>query len=408
MRSLLQIGACAFVFASGAACGIDQRVPVFRVEKGTFVHKVTSAGTLKAKETTKILVPQTVRGRVRVAWLAREGSLVEKGEVLVRFDSKVLEENLEDSIADFEATRFKIERSRAEAGVKIGGHRRDLEVAGLDLEFARRYQKRDREVFTQREIVESKIEEALAEARQVHAQDMTEIQRALSDSELALLGIKSRSAGMNVEEANEGLENLEIRAPHRGVFTLSRNWRGEAPDLGSEMWRGQEVGQMPSLEELEAEVFVLEADAGGLAKGQVARMIVESRPEMTIWARVKGLDARAKPRVSGSPVQYFGVVLQLEKGDTESLKPGQRVVATLFLERMEDVLVVPRQAVFRREEAFWVYIRSKGGFRSSRVQVESSSAGLMVISAGLSDGDVIALIGPDEMAQLRVVDGGST
>ncbi len=60
---------------------------------------------------------------------------------------------------------------------------------------------------------------------------------------------------------------------------------------------------------MEAEVFVLEADAGGLAVGQPAEVvIVEARPERDVHRRRSTTSTTlAKPRIRGVPVQYFGV-----------------------------------------------------------------------------------------------------
>ena len=52
---------------------------------------------------------------------------------------------------------------------------------------------------------------------------------------------------------------------------------------------------------MQAEVYVLEADAGGLLPGQTATVTVESAPGVTCPARIARVDALAKPRILGSP-----------------------------------------------------------------------------------------------------------
>ena len=41
------------------------------------------------------------------------------------------------------------------------------------------------------------------------------------------------------------------------------------------MWRGQPIGEIPDLKSMKAEVFVLEADAAGLAVGEKATLSLE-------------------------------------------------------------------------------------------------------------------------------------
>ena len=367
---------------------------MYGVARGPFVHKVTAEGTLKAKESTKITVPPTVRRRVRLAWVAPEGTLLEEGDLVARFDGREFEINLEEAEADLSGTLQDVTRTRADSDVKLGEHRRDYEVAELELDFAEQFDLTDEFIFSRREIVEDAIDEELAGARRDHAQDMSEIQEELAQTELEILDIEKRKSTIRIDDARTGLSSLEVRAPHRGIFTLSRNWRGETVAVGTEMWRGQEIGEIPALDTMEAEVFVLEADAGGVAAGQTASVVVESNPEVVHAAKVSRMEAVAKPRFRGSPVQYFGVTLEFVGTDTGMMKPGQRVVATLLLEEREEVVVVPRQAVFQEGDVYWVYKRDRGSFSATPVDVGGGSAALVIVESGLEEGDLIALARP--------------
>lgn len=372
---------------------------VFQVERGPFVHKVTAEGNLRAKESTKISVPPTVRRRVRLAWIAREGALLKAGDLVARFDGRDFEQNLEAAGSDLAGTRHDMTRTEAESGVKEGQYHRDYEVADLELGFAERFELTDDTIFSRFEIAEDTIDQELTEVRRTHAGDMSGIQRRLTQTELAILEIEGRKANLKIEEAQAGLGSLEVRAPHRGILTLVRNWRGDSPAVGSEMWRGQEIGELPVLDAMEAEVFVLEADAAGLAEGKTATVVVEAHPETVRQAIVTRVDPIAKPRFPGSPVQYFGVTLSFGSTDAATMKPGQRVVATLGIEEIEETLVVPRQAVFQDGERFWVYRQNRGTYESVQVTVGASSAALMVIASGLEPGDRVALGRPAGAAE---------
>lgn len=394
----LRIGACCRSAVALAAllvgCGSDAGTPVVRVSRGAFVHKVTAEGILKAKETTKITVPPTVRRRVRLAWVASEGTLLQEGDLVARFDGTEFQLNLDEAEAELSGTNQDVTRTRADSDIKIGEHRRDYEVAELELAFAERFELTDEFVYSRNEIVEDAIDEELATARRDHAQDMSSIQESLARTELEILDIEKRKSNIKIDEARTGLSSLEVRAPHRGILTLSKNWRGETVAVGAEMWRGQEIGEIPALDTMEAEVFVLEADAGGIAAGQAASVVVEASPEVSHAAEVVRMEAVAKPRFRDSPVQYFGVTLGFAETDSAAMKPGQRVVATITLEVFADAIVVPRQAVNQDGHGFWVFRRAGGSFEAVPVEVGGGSAALMVIEEGVEDGDVIALRKP--------------
>jgi hypothetical protein len=149
---------------------------------------------------------------------------------------------------------------------------------------------------------------------------------------------------------------------------------------------------------MQAEVFVLEADAGGLKPGRPATVTVESAPGVSWPAKISRVDSLAKPRIPGSPVQYFAVTLALDHTDPRVMKPGQRVQSTLFLEEVKGALLVPRQALFDREGRSVVYRRGDRGFAPVEVKLGPSSLGRVVIAAGLKPGDVLAMRDPTRPA----------
>jgi multidrug efflux pump subunit AcrA (membrane-fusion protein) len=94
------------------------------------------------------------------------------------------------------------------------------------------------------------------------------------------------------------------------------------------------------------------------------------------------------------PIQYFGVTLDLERTDPSVMKPGQRVRAILMLDELEDVLVVPRDAVFDDDDRKIVYRRANWSFEPVEVELGPSALGRVVIESGVEEGDVIALKDP--------------
>jgi multidrug efflux pump subunit AcrA (membrane-fusion protein) len=94
-------------------------------------------------------------------------------------------------------------------------------------------------------------------------------------------------------------------------------------------------------------------------------------------------------------VQYFAVTLKLAETVPGVMKPGSRVRATIDLGRLDGALAVPRQAVISRDGENVVYRRSPGGgFEPVAVTLGPAAMGRVVVTSGLSAGDVIALVDP--------------
>ncbi|MFY9826087.1 MAG: efflux RND transporter periplasmic adaptor subunit [Thermoanaerobaculia bacterium] len=394
------VALAAFLPSSGSSAG---DVPVMRVTPENFARQVPAQGNLQAVTATPVIVPTGVPGPFRIGWIAPDGSKVKQGDVVIRFDPSVIEKRLVDAGDDLRENRLAMEKKQIDGTSELRKLEKDAAMARLELQDAKQFQKKDSLIFSRADIIESEIDQGLAEAREGHAQATRQTRQKLSGTEEALLQIKIRQADAKISQARAALQALTVTAPHDGVLILKRNWRGESTRVGDSVWNGQPLAEIPDLAKMQAEVYVLEADAGGLTPGRQASVTVESAPGVTWPAKIARVDALAKPRVLGSPVQYFAVTLALARTDPQVMKPGQRVRATLFLEQRKGALLVPRQALVDREGRTVVYRRDPkaqggNGFVPVEVKLGPSSLGRVVVDSGLKAGDVLAMRDPTRPA----------
>jgi multidrug efflux pump subunit AcrA (membrane-fusion protein) len=399
LAALLALG--AFVPLAGSLGDVSD-VPVFRVEKQDFVLRVPAQGNLQAVRATPITVPMGVPGPFRIGWLAPDGSRVRAGDVVIRFDPSEIEKRLANAEDDLAETRLKMSKEQIEGSAELRKLERDAEMARVELENARQFQKKDEVIFSRADIIESDIDQELAQEREKHARGARKTRQSLSGTEQGLLAIQMRQADMKIQLARAALTALAVTAPHDGVLVLKRDWRGETPRVGDDVWNGQPLAEIPDLSTMQAEVFVLEADAGGLKPGKPASVVVESDPTVSYGAKISRVDALAKPRLRGSPVQYFAVSLTLDRTDPRVMKPGQRVRASLLLEERKDTFLVPRQAIAETEGRMVVYKQSGGRFEPVEVKLGPSGMGRVVIESGIAVGDVLALRDPTRPADAPV------
>ncbi len=385
---------------SAQGCTTEPATLTARVERRDFVNQITVEGLLRAVDVTVVGAPTQLERPARIAWLIDDGSVVGEGDIVARFDPVELEHQLDDGRAELDRTEHRIRKSEADAQARSEQLDTTRAVAELEASLAERYQLEDEDVFSRVEIIESSIDGELAEERKRHATEMQVVEKNLQKTESELLEIERRKVGLEVDRAEDALEALDVRAPHDGIASLSRDWRGEPIRVGDQVWRGQTIAEIPDLGTMEAELFVLEADAGALEVGRPAVVVVESRPDLEIPGQIKSVEAVAKPRFRGSPVQYVGVVVRLDYTDPAFMKPGQRVSATLTLDERQEVLQVPRQAVFLEDGASWVRVldgpltRNTGEKR--KVEILTQSVSRVVIASGVEEGEIVLLESPEQ------------
>lgn len=388
------LGAGAFTLVSlpGAR---PAALPTYRVARASFVRRVTAEGNLRAVKSTPLVAPRGGGGfgPMKIAWLAPDGVPVTKGQVVVRFDPTEPEKQLRDGQADLASANARLGEEAIKSRAAVDGRATDAALAADELAEQRKLQARDPMIFSRNQIIESEIDEQLGHKKQAHATSAQRIEGARARSNAAVIAVERSKAELAIAHASAALDRMAIVAPHDGILVLQRDWRGALPKLSDSLWPGQAVAEIPLLDAMEAEVFVLEIDGSGLAERQAAALVIEARPERVFPGKIRLVDKLAQPRQPGSPVRYFAVVIELATTDRAVMKPGQRVRAELVLDR-EDALVVPRQAVVIRDGKPIVYRRAGDGFAPVAVELGAASAGRVVVKAGLAPGDEIALRDP--------------
>ncbi len=381
------------------ADALEAEVPTFEVEPAsTFVREVRAEGLLQAVEATPVTAPQDSKQPMKIAWVAEDGKAIKEGEIVVEFDASQMERTLADSQDDVTSSKKQLLKERVSA--RANAAKRDVTAALSDDEakVAREFESDDVDILSRNEIVESAIDVDLAEAKARHARRVKEIERAVSSKQEDLISISMTQSNREVERAEEGLAELQVKAPHDGILVLQRNWRGDPIRVGDTVWRGQKLAELPHVAAMEARVHVLEADAGNLAPGLRAQVVVDAHPGQVYEATLEKMDTLAQPKDQEVPVHYFGVTLKLAQTDPDTMRIGQRVRTSIRIEQ-PDALVVPRQAVFDEEGKTVVYKKDGGDFVPVEVELGPASAGRVVILAGLEPGDRVALRDPTEDAQ---------
>ena len=385
------LGAGVWRMASSAG----ESVATFRVEKGRFVRETWATGTLKAERATPVAVPIESMQSQKIAFIVRDGAVVKKGDILVRFDPYDAERAAADGRSDASSAAHKLEKTNVEGKKTTKNLELDQKLAADELDRAQRFELKDPTIFSRYELVESSISKDLAGKKSDAASRKSATSSRLVSADLAVGQVEADKAALRLRQADKVLKALSIEAPHDGLLMLERTGRGEVPYVGNTVWPGMKLGELPDLAVLQARVHVLEADAAGLVVGLPATVEIEGRPGQSWPGKVSRVEPIAKPRGRESPVKYFECIISLDATDTAVMRPGQRVRALVRLEEADGVLAVPRGALFEKDGKRVVYRKkTSGGFEPTEVEVGRNSLSRIVIEKGLSSGDRIALRDP--------------
>lgn len=282
-------------------------------------------GEVYARESA-VLMPPNIKGmwRLTITRLAADGAPVKKGEPVLGFSGSDLMQDLTQKTSELAEKQRALDTLLLELAARERTARLATAQAEAALEKARRKTQLPpsiipgieyRKLVVARERAEKRM--ALIREREGLAAEQRRQERRLLESEVAQLQ-------GDVARLKAGLASLNIVAPRSGLMMHKSSWNGEKFDVGSQVFRGQSVAEIPDLATLAVRAQLPERDLTRVRVGAPVRVVVEGGAGIAVRGKVVsiGHTVRSKSRVRPVPV----VDLEIELADPEApLKPGQAV-----------------------------------------------------------------------------------
>jgi HlyD family secretion protein len=387
------------------AASDDDPVPVQRLEKSPFQLNIPANGEITGLESTPVPTPSTRGGGLKVAWLVPEGSFVKEGDVIARFDNVDARLNLEqqENTLEMNAEQTKVTTDKQSLDDKVLGY--DRKDAEEEYEYAMTVLPQDETIFSKWAIIEAKINAGFAKDRIEFLKNKSKVQKRIARSDQQILAIERNKAQAEIAIAKQTLAALELKTP-KGGLVLYRRDRGRDPQVGDETWPGQILLEVIDMNALQARTYVLERDAGSLAKGDDVLVRLDSIPEKVFHGVVRSVATLAQPLERNSPLKYFisEVTIGDAGDDMKRIKPGMSLKADIVLEHYDSCFVVPSSAITSKGAEAIVYIKQRDRFVPRTVKLGSGTHGQSTILEGVKDGELIAMRNPFETRKAYLPD----
>ncbi len=401
MRARAVAAGLALAAGLAAACG-GVKSPIMatlKVRKGPFQIVLPAFGELQAAKSTPLSIPPENRfGRQTISWMAPEFSAVKKGDVVIRMASTELTELLQTEEAAMAKLKLEINQKEKQLEKERTDLAGEITVTSIQRQLADVYAARDETIFSRNKILEDAIDLNYQTVREAHyGRKKDQLEKKVT-AEIQLLQSKARTCQVKMDQYREQLNNLEIRAPHDGILIIDTMWNGEKYRVGMNVWAGQKLGSLPDLNVMEAKLFILESEASGLKENLPVSLSLDFEPGRVFSGKVIGLDTIAKPLSEESPLKYFETKVSLDATDPALMKPGVQIRASVFVEKLADVITVPNQALAYENGKAFLLVKNSSRVQKRPVEVGPRSLTQTVITKGLKEGEEIVLGQPQSKA----------
>ena len=396
------------------------------ITRGDLLVTVTEQGTLESSNNTEIKCK--VRGFSTVTWVIPGGSVVNKGDELVRLDTKVIEEQVSLTKTNTYIATATLERSKAdvakaeiaidaytdeEAGkfrLQLQALEKELQRAKRNLRVARKMLGRTESLFKQGYVTELEVqgnEFTVAQAElelKVKETEIKVLKQFTRQMELETINgnltasISKRSAdqaGLAMEtkrktRAEEELDACVITAERSGlvIYPSAAAWK-RTPDIteGATVRKDQVLLLMPDLSKMQVKVGIHESIIDRIRPGLKA---IVTLPDRTLQAEVSDVASVTKPAGwwTGNVVKYDTII---ELPTVVGLKPGMSAEVEVVMARHEDVLTIPVAAVVETEEGDFCWVKTAESAERRSLRLGDSNDVFIIVEAGLKEGDEVVL-----------------
>jgi len=319
-------------------------IPTAPVNRGEFEITLAANGSVDAKRAFMISTPR-IRG-LQITWLAPEGSMVNEGDPVVKFDATSQQADLAEHESNLKIAEKTLERAQQELTIQ----EKQLSLELIQAE--RNYNEKKHEAPKLAE--EARIELELAQLNS--NAKLEQIRADVSKSELEV-----QRASDRVEEAKRELAQTTLTTRIPGMIVYLEIWKGgsmEKVQEGDSPWPGQGLINIPDLSEMVVNAAVSEVDASKVDSGQSVVVKLDAFPDTSFRGEVTNKGTLARRKEPGSKINVFDVEIAIQDKD-DRIKPGMSASGRIIMDRIPDVISVPLEAVFEIEGEVVVYLENK-------------------------------------------------
>ncbi len=371
------------------------------VERRDMVRTLRVNGTIEATQSYLVAAPQLTGGGLNslvITKLIRAGTPVKKGDLLVEFDRQQQINNALDRRTDFKDLEEQIRKKQADQAYTRAKDDTELKQADDALRAAE-FEMQRNEVVSKIDAEKNQENLEEAKARLAQLRQTYDLKRRAARSELRILEIQRDRARNAMVHAENNAKKMSIASPLGGVVVLNTIWKGSnmgEVQEGDEVRAGVPFLQVMDPNSMQVRAKVNQADVGRFEVGQTVQVRMDAYPDIALPGKVERIARIGASSQFSNRVRNFVVVFSIQ-GTSPRLMPDLSSAVDIELGRVQQALVVPRDALVTEGEAAFVWVRDGRGFRKQPIRVVMTSGSEAAIE-GANAGDVVERNPPTSQA----------
>jgi hypothetical protein len=271
-----------------------------------------------------------------IAYMAPDGTRVEKGQEVLRFDTQELKTKIRDKRNALNEKQKELEKQQiisreqlAELKLLVENARAEVDKAALKAEIPEN-------LLARRDYLENQL--LLEQARRTLALRRAEVEKeaVVQATESIILERDIAVLQSELDELQASVKSMSILAPTDGVVIHSLDRHGNKMSVGDNVWGGRRVVEFPDLAQLELRLEIPERDSARVEIGQRVSFTMDAVPDQVFFGTITELASVVRTRSVTQPAKIFDATVALLAPDPDLMRPGMSVNANILVDTPDE------------------------------------------------------------------------
>lgn len=321
------------------------KVVVYKVANGEILKELLLTGEMKAARSVSIIAPNISSSFSNmVTFLAPEGSQIQKGERIVEFDDSSLMSQKSEAERTLDEAQLTIEKTKADLEAQRCDLLNSLSQAESQLKQDQLYGKISKDLLPGNDYQKYQLNVQKSKLSLEKAKEQLDNFEKSYASQMQLVEINRSQAEIALKKIVNDMSKLKIDAPQDGILIYGDNWSSNRKiQPGDTLFQGMEAASLPDLSSMQVVGYVYDTEYGSLALDMRCSISLDALPDFKVEGKIISLTSVASRKGFASQKKVFQAVIQPDRVDVQSLKPGMTARIRIPMVLAKDTPTIPRE-----------------------------------------------------------------
>ena len=367
--------------------------PVIEAIQQSGINITVSASGELESTITALISPPAIKGswNYQIKYLIAENTPVKKGALLVSFDDKEVNSQLEQQQAELSQVRQElankiIQETATEKKLLLA-------VAEMQMNFDKALRTADiiDQSLSENDKRKVFIDFTIAKNDLYLAQEKIKFHKNNQQLNLRLAQGKIDRATIKVSSLKQDINKLKIKAPIDGIVIYRSNWRGEKLAVGESVSFGRPILEVAVLDQMQLTAQIAEVDSGKIRVGQTVDIKLDSVQGQTFKGKIISLGGIFREKSRQDKRRICDVIIAFDKTNSDIMRPGMTARVEVIITPRKDLSTTLSKSITQSNDAEKITISGLSSQPQKFVEISHIVSSKSIIFRGLNTEDKVLL-----------------